>query len=157
MAADTRRPDGTSLLIGVLFAIATILFVWGSFAERSGHHETKSHATPNAEQASNGESAKQRASETGNTLRYTGAAGITEIGPYIWRTSLPESDVIPVTFKKAQSRGVKTIALMYANDDAFSKSGFDVMKAAAEKLGLKILTIETFGSKDTDFSAQAIT
>ena len=43
---------------------------------------------------------------------------------------------------------------MYANDDAFSKSGFDVMKAAAEKAGLTILGIESFGSKDTDFSAQ---
>ncbi len=84
----------------------------------------------------------------------TTAAGITDIGPYVFRTSLPESDVVPVTFKKAQSRGVKTIALMYANDDAFSKSGFDVMKATAEKLGLKILTIESFGSKDSDFSAQ---
>jgi branched-chain amino acid transport system substrate-binding protein len=84
----------------------------------------------------------------------TTANGITDIGPYIWRTSLPEADVIPVTLKAAQARGVKTIALMYANDDAFSKSGFDVMKAAAEKAGLKILTIETFGSKDTDFSAQ---
>ena len=81
MAADTRRPDGTSLLIGVLFAIATILFVWGSFAERSGHHETKSHATPNAEQASNGESAKQRASETGNTGSATEANGETEYRP----------------------------------------------------------------------------
>jgi branched-chain amino acid transport system substrate-binding protein len=84
----------------------------------------------------------------------TTAAGITDIGPYIFRTSLPESDVVPVTFKKAQSRGVKTIALMYANDDAFSKSGFDVMKASAEKLGMQIVTIETFGSKDSDFSAQ---
>ncbi len=72
----------------------------------------------------------------------------------MFRTSLPESDVIPVTLKKAQSRGVKTIALMYANDDAFSKSGFDVMKAAAEKAGLKIVDIESFGSKDSDFSAQ---
>ncbi len=84
----------------------------------------------------------------------TTASGITDIGPYIFRTSLPESDVVPVTFKKAQSRGVKTIALMYAADDAFSKSGFDVMKASAEALGLKILTIESFSSKDTDFSAQ---
>ncbi len=84
----------------------------------------------------------------------TTATGITDIGPYIFRTSLPESDVIPVTLKAAQARGVKSIALMYANDDAFSKSGFDVMKAAAEKAGLQILTIESFGSKDTDFSAQ---
>jgi branched-chain amino acid transport system substrate-binding protein len=82
------------------------------------------------------------------------ANGITAIGPYVFRTSLPESDVIPVTLKKAISRGVKTIALMYANDDAFSKSGYDVMKEAAEKAGLKIVDIESFGSKDTDFSAQ---
>ena len=84
----------------------------------------------------------------------TTAAGITAIGPYVFRTSLPESDVIPVTLARAQARGVKTIALMYANDDAFSKSGFDTMKVAAEQAGLNILAIESFGSKDTDFSAQ---
>ena len=85
----------------------------------------------------------------------TTAAGITALGDYVFRTSLPESDVIPVTLAYAQkTKGVKTIALMYANDDAFSKSGFDTMKAAAEKSGLKIVTIETFGNKDSDFSAQ---
>jgi branched-chain amino acid transport system substrate-binding protein len=84
----------------------------------------------------------------------TTAVGITDIGPWVFRTSLPESDVIPVTLAYAKGRGVKTIALMYANDDAFSKSGFDTMKAAAEKAGLTIVTIESFGSKDADFSAQ---
>ena len=84
----------------------------------------------------------------------TTAAGITDIGPWVFRTSLPESDVIPVTLNYAKAHGVKSIALMYANDDAFSKSGFDTMKAASEKAGLKIVTIESFGSKDTDFSAQ---
>ena len=84
----------------------------------------------------------------------TTAMGITEIGPYVFRTSLPESDVIPVTLARAKAQGVKSIALMYANDDAFSKSGFDTMKAAAEKAGLNIVAIESFGSKDTDFSAQ---
>jgi branched-chain amino acid transport system substrate-binding protein len=85
----------------------------------------------------------------------TTAVGITDIGPYIFRTSLPEEDVVPVTLKTAQDKfGVQTIAMMYANDDAFSKSSFDSMKAAADKLGLNIATIETFGSKDTDFSAQ---
>ena len=84
----------------------------------------------------------------------TTANGITEIGPFIFRTALPEADVIPVTMQKAVSRGVKTIALLYANDDAFSKSGFEVMQAAAQKAGLAILATESFGSKDTDFSAQ---
>ena len=84
----------------------------------------------------------------------TTAVGITAIGDDVFRTSLPESDVIPVTLDYAKAHGVKTIALMYANDDAFSKSGFDTMKAAAEQAGLTIPTIESFASKDTDFSAQ---
>src|SRR3954469_15879539 len=84
----------------------------------------------------------------------TTAAGITDIGPWVFRTSLPESDVIPVTLAYAKARGAKSIALLYANDDAFSKSGFDTMKAAAEKAGLNIVAIESFAGKDTDFSAQ---
>jgi branched-chain amino acid transport system substrate-binding protein len=68
---------------------------------------------------------------------------------------LPEADVVPVTLKTAQQKlGIKKVAVMYGNDDAFTKSGYDVMKAALEKLGIETLTTETFGSKDTDFSAQ---
>jgi len=85
----------------------------------------------------------------------TTAAGITAIGPYVFRTSLPEGDVIPVTLKAAQTKfGIKKVAVMYANDDAFSKSGYDVFKTSLEKLGIETLTTETFGSKDSDFSAQ---
>ncbi len=84
----------------------------------------------------------------------TTANGITDIGKFIFRTALPEADVIPVTMKKAISRGAKTIALLYANDDAFSKSGYEVMRTAADAAGLKIVAAESFGSKDTDFSAQ---
>jgi branched-chain amino acid transport system substrate-binding protein len=85
----------------------------------------------------------------------TTANGITAIGPYVFRTAMPESDVIPVTLKTAKEKlGVKKVAVMYGNDDAFTKSAYDVMKAALEKLGIEVLTTETFGSKDTDFSAQ---
>ena len=83
------------------------------------------------------------------------ANGITDIGEWVFRTSLPEADVIPVTLRRAQAKfGIKKVALMYANDDAFSKSGFDVFKASLDQAGITIVTIETFGSKDTDFSAQ---
>lgn len=82
------------------------------------------------------------------------AIGATDIGPYCFRTSLPEADVIPAALKKAMARGAKTIALLYANDDLFSKSSYDQMKAAADAVGLKIVDIETFSQKDTDFSAQ---
>lgn len=85
----------------------------------------------------------------------TTANGITAIGPYVFRTSLPEADVVPVTLKTAQQKfGIKKVAVMYGNDDAFTKSAYEVMKAALDKLGIQILTTETFGSKDTDFSAQ---
>jgi branched-chain amino acid transport system substrate-binding protein len=84
----------------------------------------------------------------------TTAKGITDLGPFIFRTALPEADVIPVTLQAALARGVTTIALLYANDDAFSKSGFDVMQAAAPQAGLTVVAVDSFGSKDTDFSAQ---
>ena len=85
----------------------------------------------------------------------TTANGITALGPYVFRTSLPESDVIPVTLKTAQQKlGVKKVAVMYGADDAFTKSAYDVMKASLQKLGIQTLTTETFGERDTDFSAQ---
>lgn len=85
----------------------------------------------------------------------TTANGITAIGPYVFRTSLPEADVIPVTLKTARDKlGVKKVAVMYGNDDAFTKSAYDVMKDALAKLNIEVLTTETFGGKDTDFSAQ---
>ena len=85
----------------------------------------------------------------------TTAAGITAMGPYVFRTSLPEADVIPVTIKRAQEKfGIKKVAVMYGNDDAFTKSGYDVFKDALAKAGIETLTTETFGGKDTDFSAQ---
>ncbi len=85
----------------------------------------------------------------------TTAAGITAMGPYVFRTSLPEGDVIPVTIKTAQAKfGIKKVAVMYGNDDAFTKSGYDVFKDALAKAGVEVLTTETFGGKDSDFSAQ---
>jgi branched-chain amino acid transport system substrate-binding protein len=85
----------------------------------------------------------------------TTANGVTDIGEWIFRTALPESEVIPVTIATIKKRfGAKRIALMYSNDDAFTKSGFDAMREAAEKQGLEIVATETFSSKETDFSAQ---
>lgn len=85
----------------------------------------------------------------------TTANGITAIGPYVFRTSLPEADVVPVTLRTAKEKlGVKKVAVMYGADDAFTKSAYDVMKDALARLNIETLTTETFGGKDTDFSAQ---
>ncbi len=83
------------------------------------------------------------------------ADGITTIGDYIFRTSLPESAVVPNTVNvTVKALNLKKVAVMYGNDDAFTQSGYDVFKAALEKAGVETLTTETFAKGDTDFSAQ---
>jgi branched-chain amino acid transport system substrate-binding protein len=83
------------------------------------------------------------------------AGGITEIGNYVFRDSLPESAVIPYTVKVTKDKsGYQKVAVLYGDDDAFTKSGYDVFKQALAANGVTILTTETFKKGDTDFSAQ---
>jgi branched-chain amino acid transport system substrate-binding protein len=85
----------------------------------------------------------------------TAPKGITDIGDYVWRVSLTEAQVIPSALKVAQAKiGFKNAAILYGNDDAFTKGGFDVMKASLEAAGIPIVDIQTFATKDRDFNAQ---
>jgi len=83
------------------------------------------------------------------------ANGITEMGDYVFRDSLPEAAVQPNTIKATRAKlGFKKVAVMYGDDDAFTKSGYDVFKAALDAEKVEILTTETFKKGDTDYSAQ---
>jgi branched-chain amino acid transport system substrate-binding protein len=83
------------------------------------------------------------------------AAGITDIGDYIFRDSLTEGDVIPQTVKKVADRvKPRRAALLFANDDAFSKSGGDVMRDALRANSIEIATEQQFSTNDRDFRAQ---
>ena len=83
------------------------------------------------------------------------AAGITQIGKYVFRNSLSEALAIPASVKKAVAKyRIKQVALLYDNGDVFTKSGFDTMKKVATDLGLKITTIEEFQKGQTDFTVQ---
>lgn len=85
----------------------------------------------------------------------TTAEGIPQIGDYVFRNSLPEALAIPASIKKAVDKfDVKKVAILYGNDDVFTKSGFDTMKKTAEKMGLEVLTIETFQKGQADYNAQ---
>ena len=85
----------------------------------------------------------------------TTAVGITQIGRYVFRNSLPESQAIPASVRKAVKKyNIKKVALLYGNDDVFTKSGFDTMKKVAEDLKLSIVTIETFQKGQSDYKAQ---
>jgi len=82
------------------------------------------------------------------------AAGVTEIGDYIFRDSLTEDAVIPQTVKAAVDKlGVKKVVVMYANDDAFTESGYQAFATALEDQNVEIADTLTFSKSDTDFRA----
>lgn len=83
------------------------------------------------------------------------ASGLTDIGPWVFRNSVMEADVLPVTLARAVRQfNIRKVALLYGNDDAFTKSGADVFKAAIAQQGLTLTTTQTFAKGDVDFRAQ---
>ncbi|BDD94902.1 ABC transporter substrate-binding protein [Pandoraea sp. XJJ-1] len=96
------------------------------------------------------QAAKTVAFGTSNT-----ADGITSIGDYIFRNSVTEADVLPETIKVATKHtGIKKVAVLYGNDDVFTKSGYDNFKKALADLKIPVTTTETFAKGDVDFKAQ---
>ena len=83
------------------------------------------------------------------------ADGITSIGDYVFRNSVTEADVLPETLKVAVKKsGIKKVAVLYGNDDVFTKSGYDNFKKALDDLKISVTTTETFAKGDVDFKAQ---
>ncbi len=83
------------------------------------------------------------------------ADGITSIGDYVFRNSVTEADVLPETLKMAvRKAGVKKVAVLYGNDDVFTKSGYDNFRKALEDLKIPVTTTETYAKGDVDFKAQ---
>jgi len=83
------------------------------------------------------------------------ASGITDMGEFVFRDSLPESAVIPGTVAQAvELLGIETVGVMFADDDDFTVSGFEVFVEALEDNDVEILGQETFATGDVDFSAQ---
>lgn len=83
------------------------------------------------------------------------ARGITEIGDFIFRDSLTEAVVIPNTIKVAKEKlGISKVAVLYGNDDAFTKGGYDAFKKALSDAGIEVLSEQTFAKGDRDFSPQ---
>ncbi|WP_050476649.1 ABC transporter substrate-binding protein [Herbaspirillum rhizosphaerae] len=83
------------------------------------------------------------------------ADGITAMGPFTFRNSVMEADVLPVTVKAAVKHfGIKKVAVIYGNDDAFTKSGYDVFKATLEQQKIPVTTTEAYAKGDVDFKAQ---
>ena len=85
----------------------------------------------------------------------TTAEGIPQIGEYVFRNSIPEELAIPAAMEKAVEKyDVKKVALLYGNDDVLTKSGYDTMKKEVEKMGLEVVTTQTFQKGQSDYNAQ---
>ena len=83
------------------------------------------------------------------------ANGITDMGDYVFRDSLPEAAVIPGTIAKAvEVLGIQSAGILYGNDDDFTVSGYNVFKQALTDNNIEITGEETFAKGDVDFNAQ---
>ena len=86
------------------------------------------------------------------------AKGIPQIGPYVTRVSAPVAVVAPNAIKAALNinPNIKTVVVMFAQDDAFSKSEtVTFQNAVTNTFKLNLATVQTFSTKDTDFTTQA--
>lgn len=83
------------------------------------------------------------------------AEGITNLGPFTFRNSVMEADVLPVTVRAAVKHfNLKKVAVIYGNDDAFTKNGYDVFKSTLEQQKIPVTNTETYAKGDVDFKAQ---
>lgn len=83
------------------------------------------------------------------------ADGITSIGSYVFRNSVTEADILPVTLKvAAQKTAFKKVAVLYGNDDIFTKSGYDNFKKALADSRVPVTATESFAKGDVDFKPQ---
>ncbi len=83
------------------------------------------------------------------------AQGITEIGNYVFRDSLTEAVVVPNTIRTAKKKfGISKVSILYGNDGAFTKAGYDAFKKALTDEKITILSEQTFAKGDRDFSPQ---
>ena len=83
------------------------------------------------------------------------AAGISGIGDFIFRASLATNISIPSGLMATQEKlGYKNVATIYDEIDVYSINSNQVLTKALEANGVKILTMQTFQTSDTDFSQQ---
>lgn len=84
------------------------------------------------------------------------AKGIPEIGEFVGRISAPMTQVAPNSLKQAMKikPDLKRVAVLYAQNDAFSSSETTTFQDAVKELGLETVTVQKFQTTDTDFTTQ---
>ncbi len=82
------------------------------------------------------------------------AGGITQMGNFIFRDCLSESQLTPQTVKLVKSRlKLRTAALLYGDTDP-NRAGSRGFKAALQDTRVRIVAEQTFAPDQTDFSSE---
>jgi len=85
----------------------------------------------------------------------TTAVGITAMGDYIFRDSLPQAAVIPGTLAAVIAKyGPRKAALLFQADQEYSKSEAEVFKASLARLNIRLVGTESYSKGDSDFRTQ---
>lgn len=84
------------------------------------------------------------------------AKGIPQIGNYIARVSAPVTVIAPAALKQALKLDpkIKRVAVMYAQNDAFSVSETGIFQDTIKAQGLTVATVQKSQTTDTDFTTQ---
>ncbi|GGO35846.1 ABC transporter substrate-binding protein [Deinococcus humi] len=84
------------------------------------------------------------------------AKGVPEIGEYVARVSAPVSIVAPNAVRQALKLDpkIKRVAVLYAQNDAFSTSETGTFQQTAKDQGLTVATVQKFQTTDSDFTTQ---
>lgn len=85
------------------------------------------------------------------------AKGIPQIGEFIGRVSAPVAKVAPNALKQAlkQNPKIKKVAVLYAQNDAYSSSETGTFQEAVKSHHLQMATLQKFMTTDSDFTTQA--
>jgi branched-chain amino acid transport system substrate-binding protein len=85
------------------------------------------------------------------------AKGIPQIGEYIGRVSAPIAIVAPQAISAALKINpqIKKVALLFAQNDAFTKSESEIFEKTIKEQKLDLVTVQKFQTTDTDFQSQA--
>jgi ABC-type branched-subunit amino acid transport system substrate-binding protein len=82
------------------------------------------------------------------------ADGITEIGNYIFRTNLPEAQLIAYTVQQARAAlDLQRVVILYDETNPFTRASYESFETALAAEEVEVAGVFPFATGETDFSA----
>jgi branched-chain amino acid transport system substrate-binding protein len=82
------------------------------------------------------------------------AGGVTEIGNYIFRTNLPEAQLVAYTVQQTQAAlDLQRVVILYDETNPFTRANYESFAAALASEEIEVAGVFPFTTGETDFSA----